>query len=145
MLSPQRKVSTEDNSLVERYYLPTTIPPWEMMKSDACTAKLIVAPTVPAIGGVLSELIIESCCKPALHTRGVFTIALSGGSLPSFLQELPSYCQRAGVNPQWENWHVLLADERCVVSTDSESNLASVQSNFTNFVRSMLILLPTDY
>ena len=105
-----------------------------VMTSDAYTAKLLIAPTVSAIGGVLSELIIESCCKPALHSRGAFTIALSGGSLPSFLQELPSYCRRAGVDPQWEKWHVLLADERCVLSTDAESNLGSIQSNFTNSV-----------
>jgi 6-phosphogluconolactonase len=112
------------------------------MTSDAYTARLLIAPTVSAIGGVLAELIIESCCKPALHSRGAFTIALSGGSLPSFLQELPSYCRRAGVDPQWEKWHVFLADERCVVSTDAESNLGSIQSNFTNSVCSMPMHLP---
>jgi hypothetical protein len=115
------------------------------MTSDAYTAKLLIAPTVSAIGGVLSELIIESCCKPALQSRSAFTIALSGGSLPSFLQELPRYCRRAGVDPQWEKWHVLLADERCVLSTDAESNLGSIQSNFTNSVCSMRLHLPVQY
>jgi 6-phosphogluconolactonase/glucosamine-6-phosphate isomerase/deaminase len=110
------------------------------MTSDAYyTAKLLVAPTASAIGGILSEFIIESCCKPALVTRGVFTVALSGGSLPSFLQELPSYCRRAGVDPRWEKWHVLLADERCVASTDAESNLGSIRSKFTDSVRKVLV------
>ena len=99
------------------------------------TAKLLIAPTASAIGGILSEFIIEYCCKPALLARGAFTIALSGGSLPSHLRGIPTYCRRAGVDPMWEKWHVLLADERCVVSTDAESNLGSIRANFTDSVR----------
>ena len=73
-------------------------------------------------------------CKSALQSRGLFTIALSGGSLPSLLQTLPQSFHNAGVDPQWKKWHVLLADERCVVSTDADSNLGSIQANFTNHV-----------
>jgi len=96
-------------------------------------AKLLIAPSKTSIGSVLSDPIIKSC-KSALHSRDAFTIALSGGSLPSFLQALQQSFQQAGVDPQWEKWHLLLADERCVVSTDADSNLGSIQSNFTNSV-----------
>jgi len=59
---------------------------------------------------------------------------LSGGSLPAFLQALPAAFEKAGVEPQWDKWHVLLADERCVVVTDAESNLGAIQKNFTSKV-----------
>lgn len=72
-------------------------------------AKLIAT---SAIGPILSEYIIE-CCTKALASNDVFTIALSGGSVPTFLSELPNYCNERGIDPQWSKWHVLLADERC--------------------------------
>ena len=95
-------------------------------------AKLLVAPD-GKVDKVLADPIIQSC-KLALQSRDVFTIALSGGSLPSLLQTLPQSFHNAGVDPQWKKWHVLLADERCVVSTDADSNLGSIQANFTNHV-----------
>ena len=95
-------------------------------------AKLLVAPD-GKVDKVLADPIIQSC-KLALQSRDLFTIALSGGSLPSLLQTLPQSFHNAGVDPQWKKWHVLLADERCVVSTDDYSNLGSIQSNFTNHV-----------
>jgi len=103
------------------------------MTSSSYNAKLLVAPSKSSVGNVLSDPIIKSC-KSALSSRGAFTVALSGGSLPAFLQTLPQSFQEAGVDPQWEKWHILLADERCVVSTDADSNLGSIQSNFTNLV-----------
>lgn len=96
-------------------------------------AKLIIAPSSLAIGPILSEYIIE-CCTKALASHDVFTIALSGGSVPTFLQELPHYCNELGIDPQWNKWHVLLADERCVVETHADSNLGLVRSKFTNHV-----------
>ena len=101
--------------------------------SPSYSAKLIIAPSKSSIGSVLSHPIIQSC-KSALHSRKSFTIALSGGSLPSFLQALSKSFQEAGVDPQWDKWHVLLADERCVVSTHADSNLSAIQSNFTDNV-----------
>mmetsp|Transcript_22980 Transcript_22980/g.41256 ORF Transcript_22980/g.41256 Transcript_22980/m.41256 type:complete len:290 (-) Transcript_22980:138-1007(-) len=96
-------------------------------------AKLLVAPSKTFVGSVLHNPIVQSC-QSALQSRDAFTIALSGGSLPSFLQALPHSFQQAGVDPQWEKWHVLLADERCVVSTDADSNLGAILSNFVNAV-----------
>ena len=54
-------------------------------------AKLIIAPSSVAIGPLLSEYIIASCTNALASSRDVFTIALSGGSVPTFLSELPKY------------------------------------------------------
>lgn len=101
--------------------------------SSSYNAKLLIAPSKSSLGSVLSHPIIKSC-ESALQSRDAFTIALSGGSLPSFLQSLAQSFQRAGVDPQWGKWHILLADERCVASTDADSNLGAIQSNFANAV-----------
>lgn len=107
------------------------------MASDAPSppdsAKLLIAPSKSSIGTVLADPIIRAC-DCALRSRGAFTIALSGGSVPSFLQTLPQSFSEAGIDPMWDRWHVLLADERCVASTDGDSNLGSIRSNFTSMV-----------
>ena len=104
----------------------------ESKRPSPYNAKLLIAPD-GKVDKVLADPIIQSC-KLALQSRDVFTIALSGGSLPSLLQTLPQSFHEAGVDPQWKKWHVLLADERCVVSTDADSNVGSIQANFTNHV-----------
>ncbi len=96
-------------------------------------ARLVIAPTKSDLGNTLSNLIIQSCHR-ALSDSDVFTIALSGGSLPSFLQSLPDAFAKAGKDPQWDKWHVLLADERCVVSSHEDSNLGAIRAHFTNRV-----------
>ena len=96
-------------------------------------AKAIIAPSKAEIGQVLSQPVVKAC-QLALASRDVFTIALSGGSLPNFLQCLPGAFKTAGVDPQWHMWHVLLADERCVPSTDGDSNLLAIREFFTEHV-----------
>eukprot|EP00956_Cyclotella_meneghiniana_P028424 scaffold65970_cov23-Cyclotella_meneghiniana.AAC.1 len=96
-------------------------------------AKAIIAPSKAEIGQVLSQPVVQAC-QLALASRDVFTIALSGGSLPNFLQCLPGAFKTAGVDPQWHMWHVLLADERCVPSTDGDSNLRAIREFFTKHV-----------
>jgi 6-phosphogluconolactonase/glucosamine-6-phosphate isomerase/deaminase len=100
-------------------------------------AKLIIASSSVAIGPLLSEYIITSCTKALASSHDVFTIALSGGSVPTFVSELPKYCTERDINPQWSKWHVLLADERCVVETHDDSNLGLIRSKFTNHVSSI--------
>eukprot|EP00985_Skeletonema_marinoi_P033654 scaffold41824_cov219-Skeletonema_marinoi.AAC.3 len=96
-------------------------------------AKLVIAPAKSAISTILSNLIIQSCHR-ALQQSTIFTIALSGGSLPTFLQELPDAFSKANIDPQWDKWHVLLADERCVPSSHEDSNLGAIRTHFTNGV-----------
>jgi 6-phosphogluconolactonase len=104
-----------------------------MEETDQHQAKLFIAPTKAAIGTTLSNLIIQSCHKALQHSN-IFTIALSGGSLPTFLQGLPAAFTAANIDPQWTKWHVLLADERCVLSSHTDSNLGSIRTYFTNSV-----------
>jgi len=63
-----------------------------------------------------------------------FVIALSGGSLPSFLAGLSKSFEKAKVDPQWNIWHVILADERLVPSNDEDSNMLSLSKHFLSHV-----------
>lgn len=54
-------------------------------------------------------------------------MAMSGGSLPSFLRGLSKFFEEMKVDPQFSSWHILLADERCVVVGDPDSNLGAIQ------------------
>ena len=104
-----------------------------MNQFDAYHAKLLIVPSGSNIGSVLSDQIMLTC-RAALYKRNTFTIALSGGSVPKLLQNLSQHFTDVKFDPQWEKWHVLLADERCVVSTHEDSNLNSIRCNFTNDV-----------
>ena len=88
------------------------------LQPTLCKAKVYIAPSKSEVANTLSNLIIQSCHAALVQShRGIFTIALSGGSLPSLLSCLPEAFAIAKINPQWNKWHVILADERCVVSS----------------------------
>lgn len=93
------------------------------------TASLIVASSKDAVPQQLNAAIVD-ICSAALKARGVFAIALSGGSLPSFLSSIKNAFDARGVDPMFEKWHILLADERCVPSTNPDSNLGALQKSF---------------
>jgi 6-phosphogluconolactonase len=71
---------------------------------------------------------IAGLCHQAIAARGVFTIALSGGSLAGFLSNIRESFQDD--DPRFDCWHVILADERCVPTTDADSNMGSLQEHF---------------
>jgi 6-phosphogluconolactonase len=97
------------------------------------TGKLIVASSQKEVASLLNNAIV-SVCQQAIEARGAFTIALSGGSSPSFLASIHDAFQLVGVDPMYHCWHVLLADERCVPSSDPENNLQSIRDNFLSKV-----------
>jgi 6-phosphogluconolactonase len=66
----------------------------------------------------------------ALNSSDTFKIAFSGGSLPSFLTELSRSFLAAGIPPQWNKWHIILADERVVPSTHEDSNMKALLDSF---------------
>lgn len=90
--------------------------------------KLLVSSSKDVLPQHLNAAIV-SICQQCLRERSVFTIALSGGSLPSFLSTLPEVFASANVDPQFDKWHILLADERCVPTTDPDSNLGELDKN----------------
>lgn len=92
-------------------------------------ATLIVAPSKDVIPEVLNSTIV-SVCAAALAARGAFTIALSGGSLPMFLSTVHQAFEMAKIEPRYDCWHVILADERCVALDDPGCNMKAIQENF---------------
>ena len=97
-------------------------------------ATLVVGPSKPELPAHLNSAIVD-VCHEALKERGIFTIALSGGSLPGFLGSMQESFDAKGIDPKFEAWHVILADERCVKSDDPDSNLGSLQSKFFSKVK----------
>jgi 6-phosphogluconolactonase len=91
--------------------------------------KLLVAPSKAELPSVLCDVIV-TLASEAFSKRNKFSIALSGGSLPTFLGKLPDVFAEKGIDPQWDSWHVFLADERCVPVTSDDSNLKAITSNF---------------
>ena len=106
--------------------------------------KLTIHTTKEQIPTTLHKLIHKSFLKATTtctstennnnNKKCTFHIALSGGSLPSFLTTLPQSFIDAKIDPQWDKWHILLADERCVPSTNQDSNLRSIKSHFLDAV-----------
>jgi len=102
----------------------------------AYRAKLLVAPTKTSVPNTLHPLIHTSFLHAMKQNRSQpsFTIALSGGSLPSFLSTLPESFATAGIDPQWNRWKIVLADERLVPDGHADSNLRAVRESFLDRV-----------
>jgi len=94
---------------------------------------LLVAASKAELPSVLCDAIVTLAAE-AISERNRFSIALSGGSLPTFLGKLPEIFANRGIDPNWDSWHVFLADERCVPITSDDSNLKSIVSNFLDGV-----------
>jgi 6-phosphogluconolactonase len=90
---------------------------------------LVVASNKESVASILNATIVQ-ISHDAIKVRGVFTVALSGGSLPSFLSSMNEAFDSAGIDPMYTCWHVILADERCVPNDDPDNNLSAIRSNF---------------
>lgn len=66
---------------------------------------------------------ITLAARQAIAARGVFTIALSGGSTPKAVFELLAHDHTAGnCGVKWEQVHLFFGDERCVPKDHPDSN-----------------------
>jgi 6-phosphogluconolactonase len=65
--------------------------------------------------------IIFDAQREAIDERGVFRIALSGGSTPQKLYQLLASGEWKN-EMAWENWEIFWSDERAVPPTDENSN-----------------------
>lgn len=77
--------------------------------------------------GEMGEILVKDAvatANEAIKSKGVFTLGIAGGSLPSLLQALPSAVDSA------QGWHVAFVDERCVGHDAEESNLNVARSAF---------------
>ncbi|RKO96173.1 nagb/rpia/CoA transferase-like protein, partial [Caulochytrium protostelioides] len=82
---------------------------------------------------VLGEYVLRHA-REAIRTRGAFSVAISGGSLPKQLGEgllkaLPTAASRQATDVAMASWTFLLADERCVPHTHDDSNFALVKQH----------------
>ena len=77
---------------------------------------MIIRPTVDALADALAAA-TESTARDAITARGVFTLALTGGSAAKAL-----YPRLARARVDWTKTHVYFGDERCVPPDDAESN-----------------------
>lgn len=96
-------------------------------------ASLFIANEKKDIPSLLFPLIHQSLIS-ALSKSSQFYIALSGGSLPSLLRDLPESFESAGINPEWDKWHVIFADERIVPHTNEDSNMKACKEHFLDKV-----------
>uniref|UniRef100_A0A7S4J6Z8 6-phosphogluconolactonase n=1 Tax=Odontella aurita TaxID=265563 RepID=A0A7S4J6Z8_9STRA len=103
------------------------------MPEERYEASLVVAPTKGDVAELLHKPIVKACAA-SMAARKAFVVALSGGSLPSFLSSLSSSFDAAGIDPHYDRWHVLLADERCVPSDNDDSNVKSLRDAFLSGV-----------
>jgi 6-phosphogluconolactonase len=103
--------------------------------ANTCCVK--IARTKQDVSIALGDVIVD-ICQSAIRQRGVFTIALSGGSLPSFLKDLPDQFLRRGIHPHFAKWHLLLADERCVPLSHDDCNMKEIRLQFLDKVSSLI-------
>ncbi|WRT68319.1 6-phosphogluconolactonase [Kwoniella shivajii] len=83
---------------------------------------------VPSLTSSLANFILKAQTDAIKH-RGVFTIALSGGSLPNNLKPLVDVKEI-----QWDKWQVFFADERIVPLDHPDSNYDGCAKAFLDLV-----------
>ncbi len=69
------------------------------------------------LGRAAAELTARLSAAEASAARGIFTVAMSGGSLPKLIA--PGLL---AANIDWSSWRVFFADERCVPLDHPDSN-----------------------
>jgi 6-phosphogluconolactonase len=89
--------------------------------------------TVNKIGEKASARLLE-LASAAVAARGVFTVALSGGSMPS---QLAAGCVKADTSA----WKVLLADERVVPLDHADSNYALIREQLPYIAEENIIAI----
>ena len=99
------------------------------MSALSATPQPPITPT-RSTADLLSSIAVLSA-NNAVQTRGQFTVAFSGGSLPATVgAALTSPSESLSLAPSIARWHVFYADERLVPLDDSESNHAVVKKHF---------------
>ncbi|XP_074660989.1 GDH/6PGL endoplasmic bifunctional protein-like [Tubulanus polymorphus] len=88
---------------------------------------LVTGEKFDVIGSLASDIKTES--RSAIENRGVFHLALSGGTSP-----IPLLRALSITDIEWVRTHVWLVDERCVPLTDGHSNFNLIHENLLKFV-----------
>jgi len=84
-----------------------------------------------SLGAFACELVAEHA-RRAIHERGSFTLALSGGSQPQMLAALAAEPLRSSI--EWHKCFILWVDERCVPLSHADSNYAQAHRHVLSHV-----------
>lgn len=87
--------------------------------------RVLVFSEAEAVAQVATGMVIEAA-KMAVHARGRFLLALSGGSTPRRLYQILASPACDSALP-WEQTHLFWSDERCVPADDPRSNYRLVE------------------
>ncbi|HEY1292986.1 MAG TPA: 6-phosphogluconolactonase [Chloroflexota bacterium] len=91
-----------------------------------------VLPDAAALADAAARQIVERA-QAAIDARGVFSIALSGGSTPRELHHRLASAPLAQ-RVDWQRVHVFFGDERCVPPDDPQSNYHMAQETLLSRV-----------
>src|ERR1700692_3309950 len=91
-----------------------------------------VVPDSSALAAAAAERIIPIAADAIAH-RGVFSIALSGGSTPTTLFQLLASDPLAK-RIDWKNWEIYFGDERCVPPVHPDSNFRMASESLLDHV-----------
>ena len=92
-----------------------------------------VLPDAAALATAAARHIVERA-QAAIDARGVFSIALSGGSTPRDLHRQLASPPLVG-QVDWAHVHVFFGDERCVPPDDPQSNFRMADETLLSHVR----------
>ncbi|KAI9204096.1 uncharacterized protein BJ171DRAFT_599627 [Polychytrium aggregatum] len=90
---------------------------------------IYVGPSNAAISDALNDF-VQGLSAQAIARSGRFTVALSGGSLPSILSQTLKHNKSI----DFSKWHVFFADERCVPLDHADSNFLLAKQTLLDFV-----------
>lgn len=94
--------------------------------------EIIISRTSEDTGDAVAAEVAHLAAQ-TVSVRGIFTIALSGGSLVEMIAPgLLEFSAEGGI--KWPAWHVFWADERCVPLTSQDSNHAMAQERLFQHV-----------
>ena len=97
----------------------------------------------PLVTGEKDEVIeqlathLRNTANKAIQERGVFHIALSGGKTSKHLYAYLAL--RMNLDFPWDKIHIWLVDERCVPSTDEQSNFRMIYSSLLKYIQIPII------
>ena len=85
------------------------------------SSQIAVFPDAPAVAAEAARRWVE-LARDAIAARGVFTVALAGGSTPEALYRLLASSASHADAALWAHTRIFFGDERCVSPDDPRSN-----------------------
>lgn len=94
------------------------------MSLDSSHLNLRISDTPTGVARQAADWIVQQA-NTAIDERGLFRIALAGGSTPRV-----TYGLLVEADTDWSKWHIYYGDERCLPPQDPERNSHMAQSNW---------------